>query len=75
MLLCILTYVHTQVYILRIRTSLVTITLFSQDKETLSKLLMETEEWLYGDGEDESKSVYQDKLSELKVCTYMFYEV
>ena len=68
-------YVHTQVYILRIRTSLVTITLFSQDKETLSKLLMETEEWLYGDGEDESKSVYQDKLSELKVCTYMFYEV
>jgi molecular chaperone DnaK (HSP70) len=37
-----------------------------QDKETLSKLLMETEEWLYGDGEDESKSVYQDKLSELK---------
>jgi len=36
------------------------------DRSSLSKLLEQTENWLYEDGEDENKSVYVEKLSELK---------
>jgi len=41
---------------------------FSTDTErdTLSKLADETENWLYGDGEDVTKSAYQGKLDELQ---------
>ena len=37
------------------------------DREHLSSLLNSTENWLYEEGEDESKSTYIDKLAELKV--------
>ncbi|KAJ8297812.1 hypothetical protein KUTeg_024343 [Tegillarca granosa] len=36
------------------------------DRENLSKLLMDTEDWLYDEGEDQSKQVYVDKLAQLK---------
>lgn len=35
-------------------------------REKFSNLLEETEEWLYEDGENQSKKVYQDKLETLK---------
>ena len=38
-----------------------------QDKESFLKLLTATEDWLYEEGEDETKSVYVKKLEELKV--------
>jgi len=38
-----------------------------QDKESFLKLLTATEDWLYEEGEDETKSVYVKKLDELKV--------
>lgn len=38
-----------------------------QDKESFLKLLTATEDWLYEEGEDETKSVYVAKLEELKV--------
>ena len=41
-----------------------------QDKEDFSKLLEKTEDWLYEDGEDVAKNVYQDKLASLKVSSY-----
>ena len=31
------------------------------------KLLDDTEDWLYGEGEDETKTVYQERLAEMKV--------
>ncbi|XP_070553175.1 heat shock 70 kDa protein 4-like [Ptychodera flava] len=37
-----------------------------KDRETFSKLLDDTENWLYEDGEDEKKQVYIDKLASLK---------
>jgi len=37
-------------------------------REAFVKVLNDTEDWLYEDGEDESKSVYNKKLEELKVC-------
>ncbi|XP_053333018.1 heat shock 70 kDa protein 4b isoform X2 [Clarias gariepinus] len=36
------------------------------DRDTLSLKLEDTENWLYEDGEDQSKQVYIDKLNELK---------
>merc|ERR1712025_393368 len=36
------------------------------DKEAYSSKLTQTEDWLYEDGEDCEKSVYEDKLKELK---------
>lgn len=36
------------------------------DREKLSRLLQDTENWLYEDGEDCQKGVYVDKLTELK---------
>ena len=36
-------------------------------RQQFSTLLTNTEDWLYEDGEDEAKSVYVDKLAELKV--------
>ncbi|KAM3407735.1 hypothetical protein ACQJBY_001231 [Aegilops geniculata] len=38
----------------------------SEDKETLTAKLQEVEDWLYEDGEDETKGVYVAKLEELK---------
>ena len=35
-------------------------------RENLAKLLTETEDWLYGDGEDATKSVYVARLADLK---------
>ena len=41
----------------------------SEDKETLMAKLQEVEDWLYEDGEDETKGVYLAKLEDLKkVC-------
>lgn len=31
-------------------------------------MLEETENWLYEDGEDQPKQVYEEKLNALKVC-------
>ncbi|XP_041359091.1 heat shock 70 kDa protein 4-like isoform X2 [Gigantopelta aegis] len=39
------------------------------ERNTFNQLLMETEDWLYGDGDDQSKQVYVDKLAQLKVQT------
>jgi hypothetical protein len=36
------------------------------EKSTLSSKLQQTEDWLYEDGEDETKGVYIAKLNELK---------
>jgi heat shock protein 4 len=36
------------------------------DKEAFEKLLNATEDWLYGEGEDATKSVYVKKLEELQ---------
>ena len=36
------------------------------DKEAFSRKLTETEDWLYEDGEDCEKQVYEEKLKELK---------
>ena len=38
-----------------------------QSREQFLKLLSDTEDWLYEEGEDESKTVYNEKLEELKV--------
>ena len=40
---------------------------YFQDRSKLSKLLDDTENWLYEEGEDETKTVYVKKLEELKV--------
>lgn len=37
------------------------------DRETLSRQLEDTENWLYEEGEDCNKQVYIDRLAELKV--------
>jgi hypothetical protein len=37
------------------------------DREVYSKKLTETEDWLYEDGEDCEKSVYEDRLKDLKM--------
>ena len=37
------------------------------DREAYSRKLSETEDWLYEDGEDCEKAVYEDKLKELKI--------
>lgn len=39
----------------------------TQDLQSFSALLTETEGWLYEEGEDEAKQVYVDKLEDLKV--------
>lgn len=36
------------------------------DREKFSKLLSETEDWLYEEGDDQKKQVYLDKLTQLK---------
>ncbi|XP_078078343.1 heat shock protein 105 kDa-like [Mustelus asterias] len=38
----------------------------TKDQKQISTLLCETENWLYEDGEDQTKQVYADKLLELK---------
>jgi len=35
-------------------------------------MLEDTENWLYEEGEDQEKEIYQDKLSELKVGVLVF---
>eukprot|EP00493_Phyllostaurus_siculus_P018284 UN18574 len=37
-----------------------------EDREKFSSLLSATEDWLYDEGEGETKKVYVDKLAELK---------
>ena len=37
------------------------------EREKYSRLLNETEDWLYGDGEDVSRDLYVKRLEELKV--------
>ena len=41
--------------------------LYFQERSTLNSLLATTEDWLYDEGEDQTKQVYVDKLAELKV--------
>lgn len=41
------------------------------DREKLGRMLEDTENWLYEDGEDCKKQVYLDKLTELKVRLYL----
>lgn len=41
-------------------------------REELSAKLQEVEDWLYEDGEDETKGVYIAKLEELKKVSDMF---
>lgn len=36
------------------------------EREGISNNLQQTEEWLYEDGDDESESVYTEKLEDLK---------
>ncbi len=38
-----------------------------QESNRLTVMLEDTENWLYEEGEDQEKEIYQDKLSELKV--------
>ena len=40
--------------------------IFEQDKEQFLRLLNDTEAWLYEEGDDETKTVYNKKLEELK---------
>lgn len=39
-----------------------------QDREKFGGLLRNSEDWLYSDGEDQPKSTYTNKLTELQVC-------
>ncbi len=41
------------------------------ERDELSAKLQQTEDWLYEDGEDETKSVYVAKLGELKKVNYL----
>lgn len=41
----------------------------SKDRESFLRQLEETETWLYEDGEDETRQVYADRLSALRVCS------
>lgn len=41
--------------------------LLKQDSKQLTLMLEETENWLYEDGEDQPKQVYEEKLEALKV--------
>ena len=45
----------------------------SEDKETLTAKLQEVEDWLYEDGEDETKGVYVAKLEELKKACLLYH--
>lgn len=38
-----------------------------QESNRLTIMLEDTENWLYEEGEDQEKEIYQDKLFELKV--------
>ena len=42
---------------------------FFQDRESFSRMLEDTENWLYDEGEDQNKQVYLDKLADMKVGT------
>ena len=42
------------------------------DREALIAKLQEVEDWLYEDGEDETKGVYIAKLEELKKVVFLF---
>lgn len=41
--------------------------LLKKDSKQLTLMLEETENWLYEDGEDQPKQVYEEKLEALKV--------
>ena len=40
--------------------------LLLRQREIISRNLQETEDWLYEDGDDETESVYSEKLEDLK---------
>lgn len=48
-------------------TDTLTLTLHIQDHQNFLRLLTETENWLYEEGEDQAKQAYVDKLEELMV--------
>lgn len=41
-----------------------------QESSKFKAYLEETENWLYDEGEDQQKSVYVQRLNELKVCKF-----
>ncbi len=43
-----------------------------QESNRLTIMLEDTENWLYEEGEDQEKEIYQDKLFELKVGALAF---
>ena len=55
-------------YVYSMRDKLYNLTEFvsEQDKESFSQLLMATEDWLYGEGEDQPKKVYIEHLTMLR---------
>ena len=46
--------------------------MIESDREQLISRLQEVEDWLYEDGEDETKGVYIAKLDELKKVDFVF---
>lgn len=42
-----------------------------QDSNRLTLMLEDTENWLYEDGEDQPKQVYEEKLDALKVWLHL----
>ena len=44
------------------------ILLYFQNRTTFASVLVETENWLYDEGDDQNKNVYISKLESLKVC-------
>ena len=80
---CVTRYIELHIPIIMLSCEVVSLILFSsiqlydkysdfvtpEDKEGLIAKLQEVEDWLYEDGEDETKGVYIAKLEELKkVC-------
>ena len=43
-----------------------------QDREKFEAILDDAENWLYDEGEEQSKKVYQDKLASLKVKKWSY---
>lgn len=54
--------------VLEVKLQLILILMFHiQDHQNFLRLLTETENWLYEEGEDQAKQAYVDKLEELMV--------
>lgn len=41
-----------------------------EEKSKINNILSETEDWLYGDGENETTNVYKDRLAEMKKLSF-----